>query len=80
MPDLSILFDIDPQIGLNRINKNKEREVNRLDEEKIEFHNNVREGYHKILERNKNMVKIDASKSIEEVFEGVKEIILNHIA
>lgn len=30
-PDYTILFDIDPRVGLARINKNNNREVNRLD-------------------------------------------------
>lgn len=78
-PDLTILFDIEPSIGLDRIKKNSSREVNRLDKEKLEFHNKVREGYHEVLKINSKMVKVDASKSIEEVFEEVKEIISKHI-
>lgn len=80
MPDLNILFDVSPEIGLSRINKNKGREVNRLDLEKMDFHNKVREGYHKLYEGNKDkFIKIDAEKSIEEVFSEVKEIIINFI-
>lgn len=72
-PDLSLFFDLDPEIGLERINRNKDREVNRLDLEKMDFHNKVREGYNILLQRgNNNMIKIDASKSINEVFESVK--------
>ena len=41
-PDLTLLFDIDPKIGLARISANADREVNRLDLEKLEFHNKVR--------------------------------------
>jgi dTMP kinase len=80
MPDLNILFDVSPEAGLLRINKNKDREVNRLDLEKMDFHYKVREGYNKLYESNKDkFVKIDAEKSIEEVFNSVKEIIINHI-
>ncbi len=72
-PDLTLFFDVNPEVGLERINKNKDREVNRLDLEKIDFHNKVREGYNILLQRNNNnMIKIDASKSINEVFESVK--------
>lgn len=75
-PDLSLFFDLDPEIGLERINRNKDREVNRLDLEKMDFHNKVREGYNILLQRgNNNMIKIDASKSINEVFESVKKSI-----
>lgn len=75
-PDLSLFFDLNPKVGLERINRNKDREVNRLDLEKMDFHNKVREGYNILLQRgNNNMIKIDASKSVDEVFESVKESI-----
>ena len=44
-PDLTLLFDIDPRIGLARIAANKGREVNRLDLEKIDFHDSVRQTF-----------------------------------
>ena len=37
MPDISILFDISPEVGIERINKNYQREVNRLDLERFRF-------------------------------------------
>ena len=40
MPDLTLFFDIKPEEALKRINMDDEREVNRLDLEKIDFHNN----------------------------------------
>ena len=74
--DLSIIFDLQPEIGLARINKDKNREVNRIDKEKIEFHKKVREGYKKILSfSNRNIVKINADKPIDEVFIDVKKLI-----
>ncbi|WP_244834316.1 dTMP kinase [Clostridium sp. BJN0001] len=76
MPDISILFDIDPKEGLSRIKSNSEREVNRLDLEKIEFHKKVRQGYDIIYQNNKDrMVKIDASKSPLEIVSEIKGII-----
>ena len=76
MPNLSIFFDLEPSEGLKRINIDNNREVNRLDNEKIDFHNKVREGYYKILEKDKDrIVKVDASKTIDEVYEDVKYII-----
>jgi len=80
MPDLNVLFDVSPEIGLSRINKNKNREVNRLDLEKIDFHKKVMEGYYKLVEENNDkFVIINAEKSIDEVFNEVKEIIINFI-
>jgi dTMP kinase len=80
MPDLNLFFDVGPEVGLARINKNKDREVNRLDLEKVEFHHKVREGYIKLYESNKeSFIKIDAEKSIDEVFECVKNIVMKSI-
>lgn len=80
MPDLNLLFDVSPEVGLCRINKNKDREINRLDLEKLDFHKMVREGYYKLVEENKDKFEIvNAEKSIDEVFNEVKEIIINFI-
>jgi dTMP kinase len=68
-PSLTIYFDIDPKIGLERIQKNKKREINRLDMESLSFHYKVREGYLKLAERfSERIVTIDASKPVDEVF------------
>lgn len=76
MPDLTLLFDIDPRIGLERINANKLREVNRLDLEQLEFHTLVREGFLIIQSREPNRVKrVDASQSIEDVFNDAYKLI-----
>ena len=80
MPDLNIFFDVSPEVGLSRIQKNKDREVNRLDLEKLDFHNRVRDGYYKLVEKNKeNFAIIDAEKSIDEVFNETKDIIMSFI-
>lgn len=80
MPNISILFDISPEVGMERIKKNAEREVNRLDLEKLDFHNKVREGYDIIYRKNRDrMVKINADESIDKVFDDVKNIISNLI-
>ena len=79
-PDLTLLFDIDPSIGLARINKNADREVNRLDLEKLEFHKKVRQTFLDLAARFPDRyVIIDASKSIEEVAKDTLEAIIQRI-
>ena len=79
-PDLTLLFDIDPEIGLARIAANKNREVNRLDLEQIEFHKKVRETFLLLAERYpERFVVIDASKSREEVANKTLEVILSRL-
>lgn len=68
-PDITIYFDIDPEVGLARIAANQEREINRLDLENRLFHDKVRAGYFKLVESEPERIKvIDASLSPDEVF------------
>ncbi|GGE84482.1 dTMP kinase [Priestia taiwanensis] len=76
MPDMTIYFDIHPEVGLARIRANENREVNRLDLENIHFHEKVRAGYLKIAAAEKERIQmIDASQSIEDVYQRVLHII-----
>ena len=80
LPDLTIYFDIDSKLGLERIDANPDREVNRLDLERFEFHKKVRNGYLELLKLYPNRIKrIDASKSIEEVTSDVLNILKEYI-
>ncbi|KYD00945.1 dTMP kinase [Heyndrickxia sporothermodurans] len=73
MPDLTIYFDIDVELGLKRIEENKGREVNRLDLEKMDFHMNVRNGFRKLLDLFPHRIyEVDASKPLESVYQEVK--------
>ena len=79
-PDLTLLFDIKPEIGLARISANANREVNRLDLEKIEFHNKVRESFLALARRFPDRyVIIDASLSRDEVAKATMEAILSRL-
>jgi len=80
MPDRTLYFDIDPNEGLKRIQANNHREVNRLDLETIDFHKKVREGYQLVMNRWKErFVLIDASQSLEVVFEQAKQSIVEFL-
>ena len=75
LPDLTIYIDIPVEVGLGRIKENN-RDVNRLDLEKVAFHSKVREGYLKIANMYPERIKvIDGNASLEEVFERVKEVL-----
>lgn len=76
-PDLTLLFDIEPELGLERISKNSAREVNRLDLEKLDFHKKVRETFLELAKSQPHrFVIIDASKSQEEVAKAALDAIL----
>ncbi|MFQ6003260.1 MAG: dTMP kinase, partial [Candidatus Zixiibacteriota bacterium] len=73
-PDLTILLDVPVEISLKRKTKeNKKKTVDRLEKEKFEFHQRVRDGYLKIAEKNKKRIKIiDGRKDQEKTWEKVK--------
>lgn len=73
-PDLTILFDIDPRLGMTRARQRAE--LDRFEEEHMEFFDRVREGY---LTRAKNEARfrvIDASQSIDLVQQALRELLL----
>ena len=79
-PDLTLLFDLQPEVGLARIAANSDREVNRLDLEKLEFHTKVRNTFLELAKRYpERFVVIDASQSREEVAKKTLEVMLSRI-
>lgn len=75
-PDLTLLFDVAPEIGLARIAANASREVNRLDLEKIEFHRQVRQTFLDLAKRFPDrFVIIDASQPYEKVIEDTYKVV-----
>jgi dTMP kinase len=72
IPDLTILFDIDPVLGMQR----KGKATDRIEAAGSEFHQRVRDGYLKMAEDDKNrFIVIDACKPIDQVLENVKAIV-----
>jgi dTMP kinase len=79
LPDLTVLFDIDPKVGLMRIARNRGQE-DRLEEEALSFHQKVHEAYMILKDRFKDrFVVVDASKSPEQVQEEVYQIFKKRI-
>ena len=76
-PDLTILFDLDPETGLERTfaavktGQRSETET-RFEQERIEFHEKVRKGYLALAKNEKQrFLIVDASKNKDEVFEQI---------
>ncbi|MEJ6348152.1 dTMP kinase [Holzapfeliella sp. He02] len=66
LPDLTLYFDVNPQIGLSRIDQNREKD--RLEQQKESFHQRVYETYQELYRRNpERIIKIDANQSKEQV-------------
>src|SRR5437762_7339185 len=65
LPDLTLLFDLDPAIGVRRISG---RRLDRFEREKLAFHRRVRRGYLEIMRAEpKRVRRLDASAPPAEV-------------
>ena len=76
IPDLTLLFDLSPEIALRRA-KNRS-ELDRFESEPMDFHQRIREAYLTLANDNiERYVVIDASKDIQNVKDQVQKQ-LNH--
>lgn len=73
-PEKTFLLDMDVEQALNRITS--EREINRFDKRELQFHQAVREGYHKLAQMYpKRFVVLDGNLPTNQL----AEIVLEHI-
>jgi dTMP kinase len=74
-PDLTILLDVDVEVGLKRKKQNGV-EWNRMDAYEIEFYRRVRAGYFEMVKQEpKRWIVVDAGSEWREVQEDLKKII-----
>jgi dTMP kinase len=79
-PDLTLLLDIDPEFGLQRREGDK-GSWNRLDAKEIDFHQRVRGGYKLIMNEEPNRWQlVDASQSVDDVYEAICKIIFANVS
>ena len=73
VPDLTIFLDLPPAVGMARKQQEENHELDRLEQEKLEFHQKVYEGYDALCKKEPERIcRIDASGTIEEVFGQIK--------
>jgi dTMP kinase len=69
VPDLTLLYDLDPRRGLERANRRGGRSVGRFEKTELEFHEAVRLAYLRIAKREPRRVRVlDASRPVTELF------------
>jgi dTMP kinase len=79
-PDLTLLFDIDPEEGLHR-RKRSGGEWNRLDAYALAFHQRVRAGYRALASQDpQRWVVIDAGQPFEQVQTQIRQVVLERLA
>ncbi|MBC8313802.1 MAG: dTMP kinase [Candidatus Cloacimonetes bacterium] len=78
VPDITFVIDLPAKIGLTRILKSiknsDKKEIDRLESENLNFHQNVRKGFLKLAESEKDRIKILNGKEKVEVIH--KKILL----
>lgn len=78
-PDLTIYLDVSAEVGRERILSNQ-RDQNRLDQEDIDFHEKVIEGYHRVIHNEpERFVQIDADQSINKVVLAAYQSIIKYL-
>ncbi len=74
-PEVTILLDIDPEIGLARArarNSHRSEDEGRFEMEEIPFYTRVRNGYLELARREPGRIKvISANRSIEDIHRDV---------
>ncbi len=77
-PDLTVIFDLDPSVGLERARQRGQ--LDRIESQKLEFFQRVREGYQNIASREGDRcLLIDASHTRETVRQSLRTALENRM-
>ena len=73
-PDLTLWFDLPPEVGLQRIQQRGE--PNRLEREALAFHERVRQGYRALAAQDsERMIRLDAEAPPDELEQEIQKIL-----
>lgn len=80
-PNVTLLIDIDPEVGLSRARARNlkfefELDEGRFEEEDLRFHRRVRDGYRRLAAKEPQRFRIiDGSGSVDDVQQTIQEIV-----
>ncbi|WP_085246885.1 dTMP kinase [Gilliamella mensalis] len=72
-PDLTLYLDIDPEIGLMRARSRGE--LDRIEQQSLPFFKRIRQRYLELAEQDKNIITVDAAKSLDNVTKQIEQIL-----
>lgn len=76
IPDLTLLLDIDPKIGLARKYRQNQGKLDLIERKGFNFHNKVRDGFLLLAKNNSKRIKvINANRNIEFVFSSIIKLV-----
>ena len=79
VPDLTVLLDLDVEVGLQRKKKNN-AEWNRMDDHEVQFYQRVRAGYLEMVKQEPNRwVIVDSGQKWESVQDELRKVIEGRI-
>jgi dTMP kinase len=84
-PDLTLLFDLEPQVGLARAwrqinNGGRTDQESRFEKEALVFHEKVRSGYLELARGAPGRFKmIDAQQPPEQVFRAIRDVLTDYL-
>ena len=80
-PDLTLLLDLDPELGIERSKRRGALESDRFDSEKMKFHRDVRSAFLTLARENSHRFRvIDASRTPEQVHNQIMEAVHDTLA
>jgi dTMP kinase len=76
-PDLTILLDLEPGLGLKRVRRFKKgsAQVDRLERETLSFHQRVRQGYLELARESPRRIKVVRVSGVKETQAKIREIV-----
>ena len=72
-PDGIFFIDLSEEVGIRR--KKNQKKLDRMEQESIDFHHLVSEGYRKVLAERPEVIKIDGGKDIDVIQKKIR----NHV-
>ena len=76
-PDLTIVLDLEPGLGLKRVRRLKKGadRVDRLEREALSFHNRVRQGYLELARKEPRRIKVIKVSGVKETQAKIRELV-----
>ena len=78
-PDVTYLFDLDPEIGLQRAGARLSQVEARFENKGLAFHKQVREAYLNLAQDNQRFEILDAAQNEDVLFNSLSQSILGHL-
>ena len=76
VPDLTIYFDVPVKVGLTRIQRHRQNDIDRLDRENPVFHQRVHAAYQRLAADHPNRIKvINANRPVDRVVASVLRLL-----